>query len=1209
MTESPNLAPPSAGPSPASVGLILQLVRRDEFRCTPAAVRQELARGSLAGATAVEKSMIAAAASITGGEPKRALRELAAAGQEPGSDAFVVAEALRRLALTLDRNWFPGGSGATLEEGDLEAIVGQPLPDPGPGVALLVAVATDVVAMAPTWRTVIDGARRWSQLATMVTVLQHVETVGMQLASFGDPGSVGYLAMIHADLALRSGQFDAAANILGIALTNYQATNDVVGVGATSLVRGDWSTTPGSNPEILGLDLDDTMTSSSVEISPDPPFARELYGQAASSFAFGNAERGTAAIELRLAYLDRVDGAHDAARERLTGLRERAGTTGDGAFDQLARVHLALLDVEDDVQIEPETIGRDIATWAMADGSYSYARGLARLCLASARRWREAGDFGRGHAVLRISDGINAGVGAVQEPALVGAEAAESYGGANYRRALLVLRELDLDAAIAAIPERDPLLAWLGLVARTVGAGAAATALRDSDAIARANSRLRRLQSIGSSLTIDPASGEGMMAATAMVAVEGSIAQGDVLTSLYRGTTARSVGLPEEAEQRFSEALETARRIEPGGGLMTAVVLGTKGDRAEARLIVDQIAAAGGLPPDLGASLFLRVGAAAEAKGELAKLDAMGSPPGRAMPLDESATRAEVAVANEEWAAARTIADPAIVEFEARVARLSRDVLRISMGDNLDVVSLYTSAIRAHLATSDPAGVEAFRLSDRCRGMALADLLASDAATGSGPAAVAAMRRWLRAGVLLAQTFEEISSQPSDDGHAEGDAAAGPGSPAGAEALAPEASAGATSSAAVRSRIAAAERELDDAEAALYRAGGGALAGRSQAPPTPDLAEVQSLLAADTVLLQYHLFDDELFVWAVSADTAEMIRRPTRTALLSGDARRFHRLCADGMSTKEERNELGAALAGQLLDPVAGRLSGRARVVVVPHAGLSLLPFHLLPFEGDVLGAVRTVSFLPAVSVAPRWRDRPSVRLDGDALVVGDPTYEPGRNLRQLPSARLEAAVVASTLGATPLLGDAATLEAVLARLPGAHVIHLATHGRAIDGAPNSAELALAGDGRLTIADLMGSDTQIDLAVLSACDTGRGSATASGDVVGLTRALLGAGARDIVVSLWPVDDQTACLTMARFYERLSAGSSVAGSLADAQAEVRRRSPGERRHWYAELHAAHDPAAEPKAEGTRAWSRGPDDPPREADARHPALWGPFVHIGL
>ena len=51
--------------------------------------------------------------------------------------------------------------------------------------------------------------------------------------------------------------------------------------------------------------------------------------------------------------------------------------------------------------------------------------------------------------------------------------------------------------------------------------------------------------------------------------------------------------------------------------------------------------------------------------------------------------------------------------------------------------------------------------------------------------------------------------------------------------------------------------------------------------------------------------------------------------------------------------------------------------------------------------------------------------------------------------------------------------------------------------------------------------------------------------MGFTRAFLGAGARGLLVSLWPVADASTEMLMGRFYERLKV-SDAALALQDAQ---------------------------------------------------------------
>ena len=87
-------------------------------------------------------------------------------------------------------------------------------------------------------------------------------------------------------------------------------------------------------------------------------------------------------------------------------------------------------------------------------------------------------------------------------------------------------------------------------------------------------------------------------------------------------------------------------------------------------------------------------------------------------------------------------------------------------------------------------------------------------------------------------------------------------------------------------------------------------------------------------------------------------------------------------------------------------------------------------------------------------------------------------------------------------------------------------------------------DGLLTAAEILEMDLQAELAVLSACDTGRGRITGDG-VVGLSRALITAGVPSVIVSLWAVPDAPTAALMTEFYRQLQPGQTKAQALRQA----------------------------------------------------------------
>src|SRR5947209_3366965 len=77
------------------------------------------------------------------------------------------------------------------------------------------------------------------------------------------------------------------------------------------------------------------------------------------------------------------------------------------------------------------------------------------------------------------------------------------------------------------------------------------------------------------------------------------------------------------------------------------------------------------------------------------------------------------------------------------------------------------------------------------------------------------------------------------------------------------------------------------------------------------------------------------------------------------------------------------------------------------------------------------------------------------------------------------------------------------------------------------------GGGRSTAGEVLATwRLRAELVVLSACETGVGRYGGGEGFVGLSQALLLAGTRSVVLSLWQVHDTATALLMTRFYQNI-----------------------------------------------------------------------------
>jgi CHAT domain-containing protein len=276
-------------------------------------------------------------------------------------------------------------------------------------------------------------------------------------------------------------------------------------------------------------------------------------------------------------------------------------------------------------------------------------------------------------------------------------------------------------------------------------------------------------------------------------------------------------------------------------------------------------------------------------------------------------------------------------------------------------------------------------------------------------------------------------------------------------------------------------------------------------------------------------------------------------------------------------DEAAATLYRQLFAPFEQKLASASAVYVAPDGILNLVPFARLKLaDGRYWGERQEVRLLQSgrdlLRADPDKRARGLVALGGiDFGVIAAESKKPssvaatansGAVTRAAESFRNGfAQLAASSEEATEVKewyqrlrkdepaevwsGKDASKGRLMGMKSSPRVLHLATHGFYLASETREpmmqSGVALAGanqelagkgvDGLLFALEAQGLNLEgSELVVLSACDTARGSLDYSEGVYGMVRALRTAGARNVLVTLWPLNDGEARDFMVAFYK-------------------------------------------------------------------------------
>lgn len=282
-----------------------------------------------------------------------------------------------------------------------------------------------------------------------------------------------------------------------------------------------------------------------------------------------------------------------------------------------------------------------------------------------------------------------------------------------------------------------------------------------------------------------------------------------------------------------------------------------------------------------------------------------------------------------------------------------------------------------------------------------------------------------------------------------------------------------------------------------------------------------------------------------------------------------------GQTVSDVLRWLWDAVAGPVLDSLGftdAPADGEEwpRVWWAPAGLLSLLPLHA---AGHHDSCPRTVldrvvsSYSPTVRALAYARSRRRGAQPSAPLVVAM-SKTPGAT--DLAGAEWEAAMLRSIFPTAQVVSDAeATRDRVLSELAGQQWVHFACHGYSDPVSPSRSRLLIHDHAdrpldvldvsRLRIADA-------ELAYLSACHTARTAAGLADEAIHIATAFQLAGYRQVIGTLWTVEDVLAAGIAELIYGELAEGASrAAHAVHRAVREIRDRYPRTPSLWAAHVH--------------------------------------------
>ena len=227
------------------------------------------------------------------------------------------------------------------------------------------------------------------------------------------------------------------------------------------------------------------------------------------------------------------------------------------------------------------------------------------------------------------------------------------------------------------------------------------------------------------------------------------------------------------------------------------------------------------------------------------------------------------------------------------------------------------------------------------------------------------------------------------------------------------------------------------------------------------------------------------------------------------------------------------------------------KLIIIPDGKLNFVPFDALITQKENNADLKEAAYLikkinPVYSYSTSIliHQQATMPYKNNSVLAFAPVFPNGENKQSaLAFSQKEVEAISSKQLTTYIKGQA-TLTNFKQGFENAGIIHIASHA-IVDTSVNDNNRVVFIDSSLYLNELYAMHTNANLVVLSACETGIGVIDKGEGAMSLARGFYYAGAKNVITSLWSVDDRSTAGLFGDFYQHLS-GNNYAASLYAAK---------------------------------------------------------------